>query len=637
MVKQAISKRITTVALALALAACKGKGDEAGASEATPDAASKPGDAELEAKDPGKAEGTEAPQAGDQEPDDPRAAALTITRSESASTIAGKGVSSLGFNLGKISHLFALAATAKVPEWGAAGTSEPKLARDDDLNSAWQCEFGEAKPCVLGLALPEKAKIEAVRLYGAAGPRYRDYTAHPRLARVRVHTEAGYVEASLSDGANHNYVRFDAPIETQYLAIEVLETHPGKSGALVHIAEVEAYGTDGAPRQPIELDPDFAYSSWETGVWSSGKGNHTIRQVFLEFARPGQGADGQPGSRRFLRATAVFGQAGDDYLLFERLHRTDCSETRGSYVLFDRRNRMFYPLGDLGGAGAEVYRHADGRGFAVGWMGMGGFTIKGVVEEAGAFKWKRPPKQAPGDGAALLREWGFETKPLSRGLPIDGVIPGCHRAAFGELDPLIAAAKFKQASAEDPTKWVVCSVGEDKLYASAACGKPARAYQLSGGKLVGKHEGKKDDARGLRLRRVGDRLLVELSTGADSGALLWAEPGRLLELGTGGLFVRPPAACGECVDTWPNPTGPDPEAFADDDWRDEGSYDEDEDDEDYADEGNDESLPHEDFDEDADEDENEDENEDEGDEQEDAQGPPRARPVLPKPPAPTPG
>src|SRR5690606_31581139 len=345
----------------------------------------------------------------DQEPDDPRATALTIAKSEAPSPIAGKGASSLGFRLDKISHLFSLAATAKIPDWGAAGQGEPKLARDDDLDTAWQCSFGEAQPCVLGLALPEKAKIEAVRLYGAAGPRYRDYTGHPRIAKLRVHTEAGYVDVSVADGANHNYLRFDAPIETQYLAIEVLETHKGKSDALVHIAEIEAYGTDGAPRQPIDLDPDYAWVGWETTAWSSSKSDHTIRQVFVNFTRPGASSDAEPSSRRLLRATAVFGQAGDDYLLFERLHGTDCGEVRGSYILFDKRNRMYYPLGDLGGAGGNVYRHAGGRGFAVGWIGMGGFTIKGVVEEAGTLEWRRPPKQAPADGEAQLRDWGFET------------------------------------------------------------------------------------------------------------------------------------------------------------------------------------------------------------------------------------
>ena len=50
-------------------------------------------------------------------------------------------------------------------------------------------------------------------------------------------------------------------------------------------------------------------------------------------------------------------------------------------------------------------------------------------------------------------------------------------------------------------------------------------------------------------------MLVELSAaGGDTSTLLWAEPGRLLALGEqAGLFVRPPAACSECGDEWPNP------------------------------------------------------------------------------------
>lgn len=587
-VSRAISSGITTVALALAgSVACKGKGGDETSSGAATDTAGKSNGGDSGAKpDPV----VDPLVDRDQEPDDPRATALTIAQSTTPSSIGAKGVSSLGSRLDKISHLFSLAATAKIPGWGAAGQGEPKLARDDDLDTAWQCSFGEAKPCVLGLALPEKAKIEAVRVYGAAGPRFRDYNGHPRIAKLRVHTEAGYVDVSLEDGANHSYVRFDAPIETQYLALEVLATHAGKDNTIVHLAEVEVYGTDGAPRQPIELDPDFAWLSWETGVWSASKGNHTIRQVFVNFARPGQTADAPPSSRRFLRATAVFGQPGDDYLLFERLHGSDCAEARGSYVLFDKRNRMYYPLGDLGGAGAEVYRHAGGRGFAVGWIGEGIFTVKGVVEEAGVLTWKRTPNQPPANGAALLHQWGFETEPLARAQPLGGAVAGCRRAAAGELDPLILAAKLS-SSPEDPSSWILCSIGEDALYASAACGKPTRAYQLAGGKLVGKHESKKSEGRGLRLRRVGDRLLIELSTAGDSATLLWSEPGRLLELGVpGGLFVRPPAGCSACDDEWRNPAGElapsggdeGGEDFADD------SHDEDED---FADEGNDESLP----------------------------------------------
>jgi hypothetical protein len=564
-----MQRRTSTAILAVALlptGACSGKRDaqdqpedSVEIREAAPPSTGETGEVEL----------ARAPvREREREPDDPRATALNIARATSPATIGATGSKSLGFNLDKISHLFALAATAKVPTWGAgagAGASADlgaaKLARDDDLDSAWQCEFGGAKPCVLGLALPEPARVEALRVYVAAGPGFREYLAHPRIAKLRVHTAAGYVDADLADGANHAYVRFDAPIETQQLAIEVLDTHPGKADAIVQIAEIEIYGTDGVPRQPIELDPDYAWLSWETTTWATSGAGHTIRQVFVHFAQPG--LDGAaPRSKRLFRASAVFGRGDDEYLLFERLHGTDCVETRGSYVLFDKRNRMFYPLNDLGGAAAEVYRHTHGRGYAVGWIDDGLFTIKGVVEEAGELTWKRPPAQAPADRAsaqALLREWGFEPTPLARALPSTATIPGCRAATTVELELLARLAKLERAAIADPSGWLACSVGPDTLFATATCGQPARAYQMAGGALIGSLVEDQADARGLRLRRVGDRLLVELSkAGGDSSSLLWAEPGQLVELGDGkragaGLFVRPPAACGTCSDVWPRP------------------------------------------------------------------------------------
>ena len=500
----------------------------------------------------------------DPEPDDPRASALTIARATGPASVTGTGSKSLGHNLDKISHLFALAATAKRPEWGAPGLdgAEAKAARDDDLDSAWRCEFGGAQTCVLGLALPEPAQVEALRVYVAAGPSFRDYVAHPRVAKLRVHTAAGWVDAELPDGANHAYVRFAEPIATQQLAIEVLEVHAGKTDAIVHLAEVEIYGTDGVPRQPIDLDPDYAWLSWDTTAWAATGSSHTIRQVSVHLAQPG--ADGAaPTSKRLYRASGVFGRSDDDYVLFERLHGTDCAdgETRGSYVLFDKRNRMYYPLGDLGGAAAEVYRHAQGRGFAVGWIADGVFTVEGVVEEAGELTRKRPPKQAPDElagGRALLREWGFDPTPLARAQPRTGSIAGCHEADTDELATLLRAAKLDPTRREVPTAWLVCAVGPDTLYAAAPCGQPARVYQLTDGAVIGSHVVEQANSRGLRLRRVGDRVLVELSAGGgDSSSLVWAEPGQLVELGQpragAGLFVRPPAACNECDDGWPRP------------------------------------------------------------------------------------
>ncbi|PRP95541.1 hypothetical protein ENSA5_38240 [Enhygromyxa salina] len=581
---------LSSLALSLALVGgCKSKTDDAastGAADSSPDKAADEGGASAGADSAGSAEsadsgavaGDESGAPGpvvDEEPDDPRAAAIEITKSSAASSVSAKGAKGLGFSIEKISHLFALKATAKVPEWGARGEGEAKLTRDDDLDTAWRCEFGGDAPCVLGLALPEKAKVEVLRLYTATGPRYRDYKGHPHVARVRVHTDAGFVEADLPEGANHAYVRFAAPVETQSLAIEVLGVHEGNKDKQIHLAEVEVYGTEGVPRPPITLDPSLAWVGWETTTWGGADLDHKIRQLFVYFARDGEDGEDGPPRRRFARATAVFGQLGDDYALFERLYGTKCEGASGNYMLFDKRNRMYYALGELGGAGAEVYRHAAGRGFAVGWMNdEGQFTVKGVVEEGGKLKWKRPPKAGVADGRAQLSAWGFDPDPLDRGVEHGGAVAGCHRGGAGELEPVIAAAKLATGGELDPAAWMICSVGGDTLYASAPCGGHARAYQLDGaGKLIGEHESKDADARGLRLRRSGDQLFVELSSKqGDSSSLYLAEPGRLVELErNGGLAVRPPSTCGVCEDAWLNPEAPASEGGSEEDSVDEGA------------------------------------------------------------------
>lgn len=538
---------LTILALGFASSgACKSNPDESAASGDGGGAKStdsgKSGDDVLPTTD-----GATPPTSGD---DDPRAAALAITKATTASTVPAQGAKNLGFSLEKILHLFALKTTAKVPDWGAPGEGEAKLAQDDDLDTAWRCEFGGAQPCVLGLALPESAKVEVLRIYVAAGPKFRDHKGHPRVAKIRVHTDVGYADVEVDDGANHAYVRFDAPIQTQSLALEVLDVHAGDKSKQVHIAELEVYGTEGVPRPPMALDPQQAWVSWETTAWTDDA-EAKIRQVFVYTGDA-------TARRRLARATAVYGEAGDDYALFERLTGTNCVETEGSYVLFDKRNRMYYPLKDLGGAGSMVFRHKAGRGFAVGWMNDAGqFTIKGIADEGGKLTWKRPPKEGTPDGKALLSSWGFDPEPLQRGVARGGAVAGCHQAGTGELEPIIAAAKISEPL--DAAQWMICSVGGDTLYASAACDKKARAYQLdAGGKVIGKHESKNDDARGLRLRRTGDVLFVELSAEqGDTASLVLSSPGAFTQLERhGGLFVRPPSICTPCEDEWKNPEAP---------------------------------------------------------------------------------
>ncbi len=554
------SRSLLALPLSLLLAsplACKSKEKEGGDTDSAKTDSGAAPDKDPDTKTSTDTGATEKP-AG--EHDDPRALAIPISKAEAPLTTPAKGSKQLPNSLKELMPLYSLAATTKLPDWGASGESEAKLSRDDDLDTAWICESGGDKPCVLGLALPEPAKVSIIRIYGAGGPRFaKDYQGHPRLKKVRVHTQAGYVDVELPDGAQHDYIRFDTPVETQMIALELLDVHKGRNDAKAHFAEVELYGTDGAPRPPISLDPQRAFVSWETTAWDGGEGGkHTIRQTFVEFLsdEPPTDPAAAPASRRFTRATAVYGLASDDFLLFEKLFGTDCTEIEGSYLLFDRRNRMFYPLTDLGGAGAPVYRHREGRGFAVGWIRPDEFTVEGIVEEAGELKRKRAPKQPPEDGKALLAEWGFETEPLNRGGSLEQPPSGCSVAKAGELDAMVSAADLPMGGELNPAQWLVCSVGTDTLYATATCDAPAQAYLVAGGKLVGKHVSKNADARGLRLRRVGDALLVELSAEqGDTATLAWAAPGlfALLEK-AGGLYVRPPKTCASCQDEWASET-----------------------------------------------------------------------------------
>jgi hypothetical protein len=545
---------LVLLASTLATPACKSKSaeDEGEATTNATDAAA--GDSKGQADSAG--DRVEPPQPG-VEVDDPRALALPIPQAKTPLAVKAKGSKSLPSSLKKIQHLYALAATAKQPEWGASGTGEPKLSRDDDLDTAWVCNHGQATTCVLGLALPEPAKVEIVRVYGAGGPRFRDYNGHPRMKKVRVHTDAGYVDVDLPDGANHAYVLFDTPVETQTLALELLDVHKGKTDSAAHFAEVEIYGTEGAPRTPIVLDPAQAWVSWETTAWDEGKtGKHTIRQTFVEFLRPESEVGKPPLTRRFMRATGVYGKAGDDYLLFERLFSTDCTEIEGSYLLFDRRNRMFYPLVDLGGAGAPVYRHKDGRGFASGWIDGDRFTVKGIVEEAGELKWKRPPKELPEDPLAQLAEWGFETTPISRGGALTDSTPGCGKPTAADLDAMAKAAKLPMGGEFDPAQWLECGAGNDTLYVNAVCDAPAQAYLVGvANALTGKYASKDPDSRGFRVRRIDDQgtsMLLELSgEKGDSGVVYFVDAGVWHQLDkAGGLFVRPPSTCVACKDEW---------------------------------------------------------------------------------------
>lgn len=178
------------IAALASVVACGDKKDEA----AAPRVASQPADK----KDDGKAAGADGGgAAGPVAPDD-------LARASTAAPVTAKGQDHLGFKLDELGKQYALAGVVRTPSWGDAGNGTLAVVRDDDIDTTWSCNADGTRVCALGLAFTEPVELTAVRLFAAAGPKWNTYKAHARPKKVRVHTDAGWVEAKLDDRAKHN-------------------------------------------------------------------------------------------------------------------------------------------------------------------------------------------------------------------------------------------------------------------------------------------------------------------------------------------------------------------------------------------------------------------------------------------------
>jgi hypothetical protein len=465
------------------------------------------------------------------------------TRSAAAAEVAGKAVSHLGFSLEKLKGWFSIEGRAVVPSWAAGGDGDPEDARDDDLRTAWTCTPQEGRPCVLGLSFSEPAKVHAIRLYGAAGPDYNSYRGHPRIRDVRIHTDAGWIDATIKDGAAHGYVVFDAPIESRTLAVEVAGTHDGRKSKTIHLAELEVLGTAGPRRAPLDLDPSASAVIFETEAWASKGEKHTIRMAFLEAVRP----DGT--LQRLLRATSLLGRKGDRFLLIEKLHGSSCGEHDGSYILLDQHTRMLYPLGTMGGVPGRVLRHDEGQGFAVRPPTQSTGPFRAVVLEDGAVKIKYSPKQDD-RAAKAQRDWGFASEqeiPRGGGHRLDRPPEGCKAAALDDMSEVFEGFA--------PTKVLACALDESHTALVATGGACIEQWSIAvmndAGEVLHRQGMKQAEARGLRLARLhGAGLVVEASRAEGASADLFVvRPEGIELLAKGGtLALRPPASCDPCED-----------------------------------------------------------------------------------------
>jgi hypothetical protein len=532
---------VQLLAIAMILPGCKGEGAQSNDSPkdgARSDAAAAgPGGAQAEGAD-----GDSTPSPSEPPNDPPREPPKDPPRADSLSAIGAKSASHLGFSLDKLAGWYAVDGQPVVPSWAAASDADPETVRDDDLRTAWTCSASGDAKCAMGLSFATPATLRAVRLYGAAGPEYNTYQAHPRVKKVRIHTDAGWVEASVEEGATHGYIVFDAPVETSTIAVEVVQTQGGKSGT-IHLAELEAIGTAGPRRPPLDLDPDASAVVFETEAWKQKGEGHTIRLAFLEVVRP----DG--GLQRLLRGTSLLGRKGDRFLLVEKLHGSRCSAFDGSYILLDQHTRMLYPLGTMGGVPGHVLRKDDGQGFAVRPPTADAGPFRAVVLEEGAAKIKYSPKQD--DRAAKAQvDWGFASTPALRrgaGHRLDEPPGGCKSAPTDD-----AADLFEGFSAQKVVRCDLDGAHTAVFATEDACGRQWRVAVVDdAGQVAHRLEPKKTEGRGLRIARLaGAGLILEDSREQGASADLFRVSGEGIELLAKGatLALRLPASCDPCDD-----------------------------------------------------------------------------------------
>lgn len=480
-----------------------------------------------------------------------------LGRAEKKLYFPAKGSTNLGFDLEGLSRLHALAGAIDVPEWSTSGDGDPKAMRDDDIATAWRCKPGEGSTCAAGLHLPRTTEIEALRLYAAAGPTIEAFEANPRPAKVRVHTDQGFVDVPLPDEQTHLYIVLGQPARTLNVTLEFLETH-GKNDAPIHLAELEVYGESGAPRQPWNIDPRRTFVRLDEHPWKKTSAGWRLRTTHLEMI-------GDHAVARLTAGTSLMGKAGDRMLLLERMDRTLCERHEGTYFLIDQQTRVIAPLGELGGAGADIYRRVDGTGFAVGNISAADTTLHGITFERGEYRRKRTPARPDKRAPDTFEAWGLDREPLRRGGRTTSALPdGCVRGSDDRLTELRAALGEKGWE-EKPGQWIVCELGDEGLaYVTARdpCGKGWEIHVLDAERTPVTSERGSGKGTHLRLERPSaDLVLAEIGRASGDAELFRLTSTGVESLGANtSLALRPPAACRQsCDDPFRDPYAADPD------------------------------------------------------------------------------
>jgi hypothetical protein len=509
-------------------------------------------DAKLEAAP--RVEAVRTPAQADAAPTTtPATIAAPLVQSTAAATGKAKSEGQLGFDLAKLSELYALEGTPLAGTWGAEGTGELAAVRDDDLLTAWECPHTALRHCVAGLSFAEPVTLSSLRLFAAAGPKYNDYRAHPRPKNIRVHTDAGWYDVKLGDGSTQNYINLTPAPTTKTVAIEVMDVHAGKKKPTIWFADLEAYGTSGPKRPALALDPSRVVISFETEAWKPEGTNNTIRIAFADELRTGEAKP-----RRFMRATAIHGQADDRFLVIERRFGTDCVAHRGSYLLLDRETRVLFPLGDKGAVPASVTLRSDGLG-AMFVRAEDPDRGKALVYEDDEVKRHSPKAKAGETTKQLAARLAFVDAAVTRGGSQPGAAPaGCvagmsDTALVDRVGTAIGLTGLRASEAS------ICTIeGGSRVVVGtdgAAC-KPRWFAAVLGpaGEVVASNvapEGDADGAHFAAMPGIGVILEGTRAAGATSDLYALDAAGIRMIVKGGALAVREPLACRPCATAVP--------------------------------------------------------------------------------------
>ncbi len=532
--------------------------------------------------DKGAAKPANGAESGDGSGGDASLLAEPLVRAKKRLRFIGKASEHLGWKLTSLSKMYALAGAVEVPQWSPEGTGQIRWVRNDDLSTAWTCEQTRDKPCAFGIHFPQPATVVAIRI-NASPSGAEDPSLFGRIKTLRVHTDEGWAEDNVLVGYENLYLQLGEPVVTRNLTVEVIDAQ--SKTALLRVADFDVYGTEGEPRSPIAIDPATAFLQVDSPTWKKTVGGERALQGSrLMYS----GANDEP--KMLALGSAAFAN-GDRMLLIEQLTETKCKSHLGGYEMLDLKTRVRVPLGDMGGMPGDVWMHAKGRGFAVGYVDEDNARVHAFVIDEDTYQRKKSSRASRDTYHELFEQWGVLETPANRGGgTVEDPPAGCQAASPEDYARMDAArsggsapvpvedapaskkkkrkkkrkkrGKGKSTTLGGPAdRWLSCELA-DKAHAFVSTGETCGSrFEIVVVDADGKQVARVSEARKgvhVRARRGGgDTLHVEVASGeATEVFVVGAKAIESLGMGTA-LAVSPPASCRTTCDSrFANPRAP---------------------------------------------------------------------------------